>query len=31
MWKKLKKFPPSRLQDISIGSDKNPFFAPAKT
>jgi len=27
---KFQNFPPCRLQDISVWSDKNPIFAPAK-
>jgi len=30
MWKEIQKFPPCRLQDIDVWSDKNPFFGPAK-
>jgi len=30
MWKKIQNFPPCRLQDISVYSDKNPFSALAK-
>jgi len=30
MWKKFKKFQAGGLQDISIWSDKNPFFGLSK-
>jgi len=31
MWKKIQKFSPCRLQDISIWSNKNPFFVTMKS
>jgi len=30
MHKKFSKFPPCRLQDISVRIDKNPYFGLAK-
>jgi len=30
MWKKFQKFPPYRMEDIRVLSDKLPFCGPAK-